>query len=349
LLQDHSIDTERGGERGEEDFMRLPTFSMFVTGAVGLALGQNLPPVVLEVDVENVRFYHQDSADFARYGSRAERTESALHPNFSYMEAVGDVVAVNGQRVRGTITVQATGIRLNKDVPRPTFGTADIGGGANRLVYEIDILGEDGNHIAALFATGRNTMDPVPAGSHVQNTDNMVIVGGTGAFFGARGQMLFGPVLPGSNPQARGSITEDPANRRMYGGLNFRRIVYLIPEVRPTVTQVMHADFSPVTASRPARPGETVVLVAHGLGPTRPAVPPGQAFPSSEWAIVNSPVEARVDGVRAAVLNHFGWPNRVDTFRVDVRIPDETRAGSSSLSLTAAWIPGVAISIPIAR
>jgi uncharacterized protein (TIGR03437 family) len=49
--------------------------------------------------------------------------------------------------------------------------------------------------------------------------------------------------------------------------------------VRPAL--VTHADGSIVSQSSPATAGETVVLYAYGLGLTVPAVPSGQATPTS--------------------------------------------------------------------
>lgn len=41
-----------------------------------------------------------------------------------------------------------------------------------------------------------------------------------------------------------------------------------------------HADGAPVDQRRPVRPGESIILYAHGLGPTSPPVPAGTASPA---------------------------------------------------------------------
>jgi uncharacterized protein (TIGR03437 family) len=50
------------------------------------------------------------------------------------------------------------------------------------------------------------------------------------------------------------------------------------------------SDFTRVTAAKPARSGETLTLLASGLGPTRPGVDPGN--PSQrmccQWSIRQS-------------------------------------------------------------
>src|SRR5204862_7441295 len=104
---------------------------------------------------------------------------------------------------------------------------------------------------------------------------NLTVTGGTGAFLGAKGQMSTS-LLPGGPGPRVASVTEDPAQRRMLGGggrVSFA--VQLIPMQRPEIAPtrtgpaVAHSnDFSLVTVSNPARPGEILSLVATGLGPT---------------------------------------------------------------------------------
>jgi uncharacterized protein (TIGR03437 family) len=62
---------------------------------------------------------------------------------------------------------------------------------------------------------------------------------------------------------------------------------------------------------------------------------------------INSPLDVTVNGQAAAVINKIGWPGLVDTYRVDFRVPDGTAAGIAAIQLTAAWISGIAVNIPI--
>jgi uncharacterized protein (TIGR03437 family) len=110
---------------------------------------------------------------------------------------------------------------------------------------------------------------------------------------------------------------------------------------------VFHADFSPVTAASPARAGEILIVQATGLGPTAPSVDPGQPFPTDAPLPVNSPLAVKVNGQDAEVINGFGWPGLVDTYRVDFRVPDGMAAGTASVQLSAAWIAGTAVRIAI--
>jgi uncharacterized protein (TIGR03437 family) len=106
-------------------------------------------------------------------------------------------------------------------------------------------------------------------------------------------------------------------------------------------------DFSPVTAARPAKAGEVLIVRATGLGPTRPGVDPGRPFPLDSLLAVNSPVDVTVNAQTAEVINAVGWPGLVDTYRLDFRMPDGIATGMSAIQLTAAWIAGSQVNIPI--
>jgi len=100
------------------------------------------------------------------------------------------------------------------------------------------------------------------------------------------------------------------------------------------------SDFTRVTAAKPARLGETLTLLASGLGPTRPGVDPGQPFTADPLPVVNSPVELSVNGKPAEVLSAVGYPGTVDQYQVNFRVPDGTAAGLASVQLSSAWIAG---------
>ena len=110
---------------------------------------------------------------------------------------------------------------------------------------------------------------------------------------------------------------------------------------------ILHSDFSPVTAARPARPGEVLILMAGGLGPTNPSIDPGSPFPEDRAFSVNTPITASANGGRADVINQVGWPGRVDTYRIDLRVPENTPAGVATLQLTAAWVKGREARFPV--
>ena len=172
----------------------------------------------------------------------------------------------------------------------------------------------------------------------------MTITGGTGAYLGIRGQ---GGQGGNTIAPRNASMREDPAYRRILGGGKRRYLFQIIPLESPQIAGVFHSDFTAVTASSPARAGETLIAQATGLGPTLPGVDPGQPFPATGLQEVNSPVDVTVNGRASTVLNKVGWPGRANAYRLDFQVPDGTAAGAATIQLSAAWIDGPSASLPV--
>jgi uncharacterized protein (TIGR03437 family) len=149
-------------------------------------------------------------------------------------------------------------------------------------------------------------------------------------------------------------MAEDPANRRINGGGTIRFFLHVIPLTTSQIATtaggpaVTHSnDFTLVTASKPAAAGEILSLFASGLGPTSPGVYPGQPFPSSPAAAVNSPVDVTVNGKSAEVLAAVGSPGAVDGYQVNFRVPPDTAKGPATIQVNAAWIAGGPVNIAV--
>jgi hypothetical protein len=191
-----------------------------------------------------------------------------------------------------------------------------------------------------------------PPGQPSSERANWAITGGTGAFLGVRGQAEASTSAGGCGGRAA-SVAEDPANRRINGGLTAHCILHLIPlavpqiVVTPNGPAITHStDFSLVNASKPAAAGETLSLFATGMGPAT-GVGTGQPFPSSPLANVNSPVTVTVNGEVAEVLSAVGSPGSVDGYQVNFRVPSDAAKGLASVQVTAAWIAGAAVNMTI--
>ena len=318
-----------------------------------LGLAQVAAPSILQIDIANHVLYFNDTSDVTKYGTDPNVATTLHTGSFGRGVAIADIVAVNGQRVMGTHSKDAGGNSL-RTAPGPGQGIADtVRNGLAVATFEI--LKSDGTPIGTSVADGLTAGD-VPPGSPSGATggSNFVFTGGTGAFLGVRGQMGVAANPPGVAVQRAASMTEDPANRRLNGGGTQRWIAHLIPMSAPQIITtgtgpaVSHSsDFSPVTSSKPAAAGEVLSLFATGLGPTVPAVDPGQPFPSSPAATVNSPIEVKVNGNSAEVLGAVGFPGSLDGYQVNFRVPQDTAKGAATIQVSAAWIAGTAVRIAV--
>ena len=318
-----------------------------------LGVAQVAPPTILQIDTADVVLYFEDTPDPAMWATDPNVPTRVVTRNFGRALAIGDIFAVNGQRVMGTHTRGAIGNLGLNTAPGPGQAIADTVRSAV-AVFTFEILKSDGTPIGTIVANGL-AGGVAPPGSPLTVTggNNFVITGGTGAFLGARGQLGAVAPPPGVAVQRIASMTEDPANRRLNGGGTQRWVAHLIPMSAPQIVTttsgpaVFHSDFSPVTAAKPAKAGEVLIVEATGLGPTVPGVDPGQPFPTDSLFQVNSPVDVTVNGRPAGVINNIGWPGLVDTYRIDFRVPDGTTAGMASIQITAAWIAGPDLRIAI--
>ena len=321
----------------------LPTLACALIGAHGAAA--QTTPIALQVELANIVGYQEDNSDVGKFATASGITPSAAVRNFAFQEHLADIVAVNGRPVKGML-VRNVRLAVLRTSPAPGQGIADvIRTGVTSDVFEI--LNDDGTLIGTFVGSG-----PFQAGTSAA-PGIFSVTGGSQAFLGMRGQYAPSPI-PGVATVRIASVTEDPANRRTNGGgrllLNFQLLPNSRPEIvlapgpqNSSVPAIVHsADFSLVTAANPAKAGEILSLFAKGLGPVRPSVDPGQPFPASPLAVVNSPVEVKVDGAAAEILAAVGYPGSADAYQVNFRVPAGTGRGTASLQVTAAWIPGAA-------
>ena len=322
-----------------------------VLGFCNTARAQAPSSTILEVDVENYVSYVEDTADVTKYATLPSVTPAAPLKNFYSSVIIGDIVAVNGQPAKGAATFHNRRINLTATA-NPGDSVADTGR-ANLAMAAFEFLTLDGKIVGSLMSSGLAGAGTPPPGSPAgQSQGNNTITGGTGAFVGARGTQ--GQATTPQTIAARSaSVMEDPANRRINGGGRVRFLLAVIPMSLPQIAAasggpaVFHADFSAVTVARPAKAGEVLILKAISLGPTVPNVDTGQPFPADKLVQINSPLRLTINGQATDVLTAVGWPTLVDTYRVDFRVPDGIPTGTAAIQLTAAWMSGPSVSIPI--
>lgn len=300
---------------------------------------QSMPPVLLKISIENLVRYDNDTPDWTKFGTQPSKATSlpVPGPTFGSGTGVADVVAVNGQPAKGLLMAREF-IAHMKINPNPGQGIADITG-EGYVEFVVVIIKPDGTRVGSLSVLGF-------VGSNA-------IIGGTGAFLGARGQGVTPPLSANEGPR-RTSVIEDPANRRSLGGGKETLQLLVIPMSRPEIVAtangpaVVHAnDFTLVTAKNPAKAGEILTLFSTGLGPTTPGVDPGQPFTADPLQVVNSPVDVSINGAATEVLYAGGYPGTTDTYQVNFRLPSLVAPGMARLQITAGWIPGKEANIAV--
>jgi hypothetical protein len=266
--------------------------------------------------------------------------------------AIGDIISVNGKPAKGSWVDSGRLVQLFRN---PAVGQAisDLAVRGGMVDIHLEILQSDGTPVGSIMTSGF-TGGSAPPGLPSGLFFNQTVTGGTGAFLGMRGTLAGG--IPGGTGVSfrNASMAEDPANRRINGGTRGHFTAYLIPMLRPDVVMtrggraIVHSrDGSQVTASNPANAGETLTLYATKLGPTRPVLEPGKAFSADPPHVANSPIDISIGGLPADVLYAGGYPGSTDGFQVNFRLPTGVKSGTHTLKLTAAFIPGSDVSIPI--
>jgi hypothetical protein len=191
-------------------------------------------PVILNIDTINRVGYQYDSADVTTYATLPGQTPPIPSKNFISVIVIADITAVNGEPARGVKVDQAHTINL-RPLPNPALGqaVADVNRAViTRSVWEI--LRPDGTVVGTIVSEGFGGGPPPPGAPSTQTASNEAIVGGTGAFLGARGQVG----VRGSPPPGRvASVRENPANRRLNGGDARNYVLQLIPPFGPELVK----------------------------------------------------------------------------------------------------------------
>ena len=149
-------------------------------------------PTALVVELQNVVEYQIDTTDLSKWGTNPNVTQGSIAqgkgvgcagvPIIGY----GDIVSVNGQPARGTYTVRGVATCTS---PTPVPGLDAIADTTWPSLRDetYEILQSDGTPVGTIMTYGFSSGMPSPPGPPA-GSKNSAITGGTGAFFGARGQ-----------------------------------------------------------------------------------------------------------------------------------------------------------------
>jgi hypothetical protein len=176
-------------------------------------------------------------------------------------------VAVNGQPAAGIYVGRPVALSLTPTA-KPRQAIADSAHASLRS-HTFEILKIDGTPVGTIMSFGLDAGPPPPGALSyaVDTRGDYTIFGGTGAFLGARGELVQRWQGLETVPPRAASMAEDPANRRINGGGRILFFLHVIPMDRPQFANtpqgpaVTHAsDFTVVSASKPAVAGEILSL-----------------------------------------------------------------------------------------
>lgn len=212
-----------------------------------VAAAQSLPPTILQVDLENKVQYHEDiPLDLSKFATDPGITAINRTRDFGTFVSIADIVAVNGQPMKGVALYNTRTVNLR---PAPAAGEAISDITRNGVIDQyFEIMKPDGTPVGTILASGLAAGAAPPGSSADVAQGNLAIFGGTGAFLGARGQVGQGATTVADR---LASMNEDPSRRRVNGGGKVRIIIYVIPNARPEIVSnssgapaVIHAVIS---------------------------------------------------------------------------------------------------------
>lgn len=132
--------------------------------------------------------YVGDTSDVSKLATDPSVTIPAIaRSTFVRSSYIADIVAVNGQPAKGTAMADGQVFML-RTAPKPGQAIADVtrGGFAD---FRLEILKNDGTPIGTIMVSELTGAAAPPGAPRSVSQGNNAIVGGTGAFLGARGQM----------------------------------------------------------------------------------------------------------------------------------------------------------------
>src|SRR5579872_1976905 len=119
--------TGNQGNKGEtmtRNETTLVVTMLLFSACRNLGRAQTLPPTILEIDVENYVQYMEDTSDISRFATDPNATTAVPPRNFSFFLQIADIVAVNGQPAKGTLTRNSRLLNLTTS-PDPGQAMAD--------------------------------------------------------------------------------------------------------------------------------------------------------------------------------------------------------------------------------
>ncbi|MBI2817237.1 MAG: hypothetical protein HYX72_09885 [Acidobacteria bacterium] len=108
------------------------------------------------------------------------------------------------------------------------------------------------------------------------------------------------------------------------------------------------SDFSLVTRTNPAKPGEVILIYVTGLGAVLPGVASGSVAPGDPPASAAASVSVQIGGLDAGTPAFAGLaPGFAGLYQINVSVPSGVTPGDIPLVVTAAGVQGKTVALPV--
>jgi len=96
----------------------------------------------------------------------------------------------------------------------------------------------------------------------------------------------------------------------------------------------LHPDYSVITPTSPARPGETVALFMTGLGSVSPTITEGMPGPVNPLSLATAPLVVSIGGRQATIVYQGLAPQLSGMYQLNFTIPAGTPAGDLAVNIS---------------
>ena len=115
------------------------------------------------------------------------------------------------------------------------------------------------------------------------------------------------------------------------------------------ITAQHSADFSLVDASRPAKPGEVLIMYLVGMGATNPSVKSGTPAPGNVLVPATLQPSVSVDGQNVEIAFAGLTPGGIGLFQINFRVPAGARTGTLDVTVNQGGVVSNTTQLPVSR
>jgi uncharacterized protein (TIGR03437 family) len=251
-------------------------------------------------------------------------------------------------------TEHLSGAVESNSAPAPTL----IPGGTLHIFYSVATADALGNGLAPgnvtqVYGTGMASTAQAPGVVPLLDTfsGTFMLIGGIEVplFYVSPGQLdIQVPFELTPNRQYTAIVSAN-------GALSLPETLNIVPaqpgmaaNVDGSVIAQHAADYSLVTASHPAQPGEPLIIYLAGMGATNPAVASGTATPIQLVPASVQPTVS-VDGQPTAIAYAGLTPGGVGLYQINFTVPSNARSGSLTLVVMQGGVSSNTTTLPVSN